>query len=158
MEDNKNLKLYPKYRRISMDFLFFYTINVLFLTQIKHISMSEVVLVDTLYAFFTLLAQFPASILVNKIGRKNSMILGNILDAVYLIVVINSTKLIHLLIAEILCATGFSLKEIAEPSILNTSIKSNKEDKSKMFSMIQGKAVSGYFAKSYNNGVSWIFI
>lgn len=148
MEDNKNLKLYPKYRRLAMDFLFFYTINVLFLTQIKHINMSAVVLVDTFYAFFVLIVQVPASAVVTKIGRKRSMILGNISNAIYLILVINSTKLIHLLIAELLCATGFSLKEISEPSILNSSIASTKEDKSKIFSRIQGKAVSGYYLLS----------
>lgn len=145
MEDNKNLKLYPKYRKIAMDFLFFYTINVLFLTEVKHISMSAVVLVDTLYAFFSVIVQIPASALINKIGRKNSMILGNILDAIYLIVVINSTGLYHLLIAEVLCAAGFALKEGAEPAILNSSINLEKEEKSKLFSKIQGKAVSGYF-------------
>ena len=41
METNdKNLKLYPRYRRLARDFLFFYTINVLFLTQVKKIDMS----------------------------------------------------------------------------------------------------------------------
>ncbi len=148
MEYNKNLKLYPKYRRIAMDFLFFYTINVLFLTQIKHINTSAVVLVDTFYALFVILVQIPASTVVNKIGRKKSMILGNFFNVLYLILIINSTNLIHLIVAELLCSSAFSLKEIAEPSILNSSIESSKEDKSKIFSKIQGKAVSGYYLLS----------
>lgn len=148
MEYNKNLKLYPKYRRIAMDFLFFYTINVLFLTQIKHINTSAVVLVDTFYALFVILVQIPASFIVNKIGRKKSMILGNFFNTLYLILIINSANLVHLIVAEVLCASAFSLKEISEPSILNSSIQSSKEDKSKIFSKIQGKAVSGYYLLS----------
>lgn len=31
-----NSKVFPLYRSLSVDFLFFYTINFLFLTQVKH--------------------------------------------------------------------------------------------------------------------------
>ena len=85
---NKNLKLYPKYRQLAMDLLFFYTINVLFLTQIKQIAISAVVLVDTFYALFVIICQIPGAIIVEKIGRKKSIILGNLCNAIYLIIVI----------------------------------------------------------------------
>lgn len=147
-KENKNLKLYPKYRQLSMDFLFFYTINVLFLTQIKHIDMASVVLVDTCYALFVIIWQMPTTILVEKIGRKKGMILGNISNATYLLLVINATNLITLICAELLCAFAFALKDISEPAILNNSINSNKEDKSKIFAKIQSKAVSGYYILS----------
>lgn len=148
INENKNLKLYPKYRQISMDFLFFYTINILFLTQIKKIDISAVVLVDTFYALFVVFLQIPATYVVNKIGIKKGMILGNICNCIYLIIVINSSNLINLIISEIFSALGFSLKDISEPSILNESIKTNKIEKSKIFAKIQGKAVSGYYALS----------
>ena len=142
---NKNLKLYPKYRQLSMDFLFFYTINILFLTQIKKIDMSAVVLVDTFYALFVVFLQVPASYLVGKIGIKKGMILGNICNTIYLIVVINSTNLFNLIIAELFSSFGFALKDISEPAILNESINASKSEKSKIFAKTQGKAVSGYY-------------
>ena len=142
---NKNLKLYPKYRQLSMDFLFFYTINILFLTQIKKIDMSAVVLVDTFYALFVVFLQVPASCLVGKIGIKKGMILGNICNTIYLIVVINSTNLFNLIIAELFSSFGFALKDISEPAILNESINASKSEKSKIFAKTQGKAVSGYY-------------
>ncbi len=142
---NKNLKLYPKYRQLSMDFLFFYTINILFLTQIKKIDMSAVVLVDTFYALFVVFLQVPASYLVGKIGIKKSMILGNTCNTIYLIVVINSTNLFNLIIAELFSSFGFALKDISEPAILNESINATKSEKSKIFAKTQGKAVSGYY-------------
>ena len=149
MEANRrNVKLFPKYRQISRDFLFFYTINVLFLTQIKHIDMSSVVLVDTFYALFVVLVQVPAAFIVEKIGRKRGMVLGNLCNAIYLILVMNSNTLLHLICAELACSLGFSLKDIAEPAILNGSIELEKEEKSKKFAVIQGKAMSGYYMLS----------
>lgn len=142
---NSNLTLYPKYRRISMDFLFFYTINILFLTQIKKIDMSAVVLVDTFYALFVVIWQIPASFLVGKIGIKRGMVLGNICNTIYLITVINSNNLFNLIIAETFSAFAFSLKDISEPAMLNESIDATKVEKSKIFAKIQGKAVSGYY-------------
>ena len=145
---NKNLKLYPKYRQLAMDLLFFYTINVLFLTQIKQIAISAVVLVDTFYALFVIICQIPGAIIVEKIGRKKSIILGNLCNAIYLIIVINATGFISLVFAEVFCAMAFALKDVAEPALLNDSINYEKEEKSNIFAKIQGKAVSGYYVLS----------
>ena len=38
----RNMKLYPNYTKIACDYLFYYTIDFLFLTQIKYISASDV--------------------------------------------------------------------------------------------------------------------
>ena len=149
METNEeNLKLYPRYRRLARDFLFFYTINVLFLTQVKKIDMSAIVLVDTFYALFVVILQIPISIIIDKIGRKKGIIFGNLCNFLYLICVINSTSFWHLAFAEILSASGFAFKDIAETALLNESISFEKEEKSKMFAHIQGKAISGYYALS----------
>lgn len=145
---SKNVKLFPKYRQISRDFLFFYTINVLFLTQIKKIDISSVVLIDTFYALFVVMMQVPATWIIEKIGRRKGMILGNFFNAIYLIVVINSTNLISLICAELMSSFAFSLKDIAEPAILNESIELEKEEKSKKFAKIQGQAISGYYVLS----------
>lgn len=145
---SKNVKLFPKYRQISRDFLFFYTINVLFLTQIKKIDVSAVVLIDTFYALFLVLMQVPGTWIVENIGRRNGMILGNIFNCLYLITVINSVNLISLICAELMCSFAFSLKNIAEPAILNESIELEKEEKSKKFAKIQGQAISGYYVLS----------
>ncbi len=147
-KEDKNLKLYPKYRPLSRDFLFFYTINVLFLTQIKKIDMSAVVLVDTFYALFVILFQVPATMIIEKIGRKRGMVIGNICNAIYLIIVMNSDNLVHLISAELICALAFALKDIAEPAILHESIISSNVEKSNIFARIQGNAVSGYYILS----------
>ncbi len=149
METNKkNLKFYPKYRQFARDFLFFYTINFLFLTQVKHVSMSAAVLIDTFYALFVVLFQMPVSSIIDKIGRKKGIIIGNICNAIYLTIVILSTNLTQLIFAEILSATGFAFKDIAETALLNDSIEETKDKKSKIFAKIQGRAISGYYVLS----------
>ena len=59
-----NMRIFPIYKRLAWDYLFFYTIDFLFLTQIKNISASDVMLKSTFYAFFSIILQIPANIIV----------------------------------------------------------------------------------------------
>ena len=47
-----NMKLFPIHKMLSWDLLFYYTINFLFLTQVKNMNASDVVLTDSFYALF----------------------------------------------------------------------------------------------------------
>ena len=66
-----NMRIFPAYKRLAWDYLFFYTIDFLFLTQIKGISASDFMLKSTFYAFFNVILQIPANIIVEFLGRKN---------------------------------------------------------------------------------------
>ena len=57
MMRKRNMKLFPIYKRLGWDYLFFYTINFLFLTQVKNISAADVVLIDAFYSLFGIMAQ-----------------------------------------------------------------------------------------------------
>ena len=69
-----NMRIFPIYKKISWDYLFYYTIDFLFLTQIKNISAANVVLANSIYYFLNLILQVPVSIFVEFFGRKNSII------------------------------------------------------------------------------------
>lgn len=139
-----NMRIFPTYKKLAWDYLFFYTIEFLFLTQIKGISAANVVLKETFYAFFSIIMQIPANIIVEFLGRRNSIILGNILNCFYMVIVMLSRNLFDLIFAEFICAMAFSIKNIAEPSLLNESIPPSKY-KSKIYSKISGKGASGYY-------------
>ncbi len=139
-----NMKLYPTYYSLSYDYLFFYTINVLFLIQIKHVSIATIVLVDSFYALFSFIFQIPANIIIDKLGRKKSAILGNVLNSVYLLIYIFGQNVLHLIIAEMITAFGFALKDVVSPSILNNSIPQTTK-KSKIFSKINSKGLARYY-------------
>ena len=148
----RNMKLFPTYKKLAWDYLFFYTINFLFLTQVKNINPADVVLIDAFYSLFGIMAQIPAAFVVEFFGRRNSIILANIINCLYMVIVIFSTNLFNLLTAEIMSAIAFAIKETAEPSLLNESIPKSKS-KDKIFAKINQKGASGYY---FINAISTI--
>lgn len=140
----RNMKLFPTYKTISWDYIFFYTINFLFLTQVKGINPADVVLIDSFYYLFAMFSQIPATFIIEFLGRKNSIILGNVLGCLYMVVIIFSHNLFNLIIAEILSAISFAIKESAEPSLLNESIPPTKQ-KSKIYARISEKGISRWY-------------
>ena len=142
-----NMRIFPIYKRLAWDYLFFYTIDFLFLTQVKGISSADVMLKSTFYAFFSIILQIPANIVVEFLGRKNSLILGNILSCFYMVIIMMSRSLFDLIIAEAFSAMAFSIKNVAEPSLLNESIPPSRY-KSQIFSKISAKGASGYYILS----------
>ncbi len=139
-----NMRIFPTYKKLAWDYLFFYTIDFLFLTQIKGISASDVMLKSTFYAFFSIVLQLPANIIVEFLGRKNSIILGNILSCLYMVIIMMSGSLFDLIIASFFSAISFSIKNVAEPSLLNESIPPSRY-KSQIYSKISAKGASGYY-------------
>ena len=118
----QNMKLYAMYRAISMDIIFYYAIDFLFLTQVKHISASDVVLKSSFYALFMIILQIPANILIDKIGVRKCTILGNIFNVIYLLIIMFATDLQILIVAEFFSALCFSIKDISDTTLLNMSI------------------------------------
>ena len=148
----RNMRLFPTYKKLAWDYLFFYTINFLFLTQVKNINPADVVLIDAFYSLFGIMTQIPAAFIVEFFGRKNSIILGNITNCLYMVMVIFSTNLFNLITAEIISSLAFAIKETAEPSLLNESIPKAKS-KDKIFAKINQKGASGYY---FINAVSTV--
>lgn len=69
------MKLYTIYQMIGLDFIFYYGIEVLFLSQVKGISDANIVLSTSIYAMFHILLQMPMMVIVNKIGKQKSILL-----------------------------------------------------------------------------------
>ena len=96
----QNMKIYSMYRAISMDLIFFYAIDFLFLTQVKNISASDVVLKTSFYALFMVILQIPANILIDKMGTRRCTILANIFNTIYLLMIIFAIDLKTLFILD----------------------------------------------------------
>lgn len=146
----QNMKLYSIYRAISMDLIFFYAIDFLFLTQVKHISASDVVLKASFYALFMIILQIPANILIDKVGIRRCTILANIFNTIYLLIIIFATNLQDLIVAEFFSALCFSIKDISDTTLLNISIPEVNK-KGEIFSKIEGKGNKNYY---YINAVT----
>ncbi len=140
----RNMKLFPIYKTLSWDYIFFYTTNFLFLTQCKHIHPADVVLIDSFYALFGIIMQVPATFVIEYLGRKRSMIFANFLNCIYMLVVMFSTNLFNLITAELLSSLAFGIKESADPALLNESIPPSRY-KSKIFAKISQKGMANYY-------------
>ena len=147
-----NMKMYSLYRAISMDLLFFYAIDFLFVTQVKNISASESVLRSAFYALFMIILQIPANILIDKIGTKRCTIIANIFNTIYLLVILFAKDLQSLIIAEFFSALCFSIKDISDTTLLNISIPEG-EKKGEIFSKIEGRGNRNYY---YMNAITAI--
>ncbi len=143
LKNKVNMKLYPMYRLFAIDVLFYNAIKVLFLTQVKGISNAEVVLMETIYAFFKLTLQIPLTVLVSKLGIRKSTILGNIFWTLELVLILFSSNYFIIILSQLMSAIGWSYKSIAEEPLLDSSIPQSSK-KGKIFTKIDSKGYSRY--------------
>lgn len=140
----QNQKLYKIYKMISWDLLFYYAISFLFLNQEKGLSTSQIIFADAFYPLFKLILQIPSTILIEKLGKRNSLILGNLSLAVYILIVMGLSNTLGYIIANIFCAIGFTIKGTAESNLLYDSIE-NTEKRRTIFSKIDGFGSALYY-------------
>ena len=140
----RNMSLFPIYKILSWDYLFFYTIYFLFLTQVKGLTAADVVLKTAFYSLFIMILQIPANILISFIGRKNSIILANVTNCFYVVIIMLCRNIGDLIFAEFISAFSFAIKGIAETSLLGLSIPNSRYKKEK-FSKINSRGSTGYY-------------
>lgn len=140
----KNIKLYPIYKATSWDLLFYYTILFLFLTQAKGISAADVLLAEAMYPIFKCILLVPLTILIEKIGKRKSLILGNLVNIFSISFFIISSNLLWVIAAQFLSAIAFNIKGIAETNLLYDSLPKDGKRGSK-FSKIDGKGGAWYY-------------
>ncbi len=146
----KNVKMFPFYRMISWDLLFYYPIIFLFLTQVKGFSASQALFADTFYTLANTFWQIPVTWLVDRIGKRNSLIVGNVLYSISILAMIFMKNYYELLIIQFIYALGYSIKGICETNILYESLPAHVK-RGKLFSKIEAKASSNFF---YFDGIS----
>lgn len=116
-----NRRIFPIYKGIGWDPLFYAAIIFLFLSEIKGIEASKILYADSLYAFFELIFQIPANIIIERIGNRKSLILGSTLVTIQIAMMLFVNNFITLVIAYIFLALGNSIKEVAQRTLLYDS-------------------------------------
>lgn len=139
----KNIRLFPIYKMLSWDLIFYFPIIFLFLTQVKGLTASQVLLADAFYTLSNTFWQIPITRFIDKIGKKNCLIVGNILYSLSILAMIFMNSFYELLIIQFIYALGYSIKGLCESNILYESLPGTKK-RGKLFSKIDGKS-SSYF-------------
>lgn len=139
----RNAKLYVVYKMFSWDLLFFYSIQYLFLTITKGISPGDILKIDAFYPLFTMVMQMPAIICGDILGRKKSIVIGNILVSLYVVILMIIPGEIGLFIANIIWAFGYALKNTQETNLLYDSTATRGGEG--LYPKINGRGATGYY-------------
>lgn len=139
-----NTRLYPIYKAISWDLLFYFSIIYLFLTQTKGFSPSQVLVTEAFFMASCLLLQIPSGLLIDKFGKKNSVVFANICICIFTLILIIVNKYIVLLIGYFIYAIGYVIKGICETNILYDCLPRGKK-RGGLYSKIDGRATSSYY-------------
>ena len=139
-----NAKLYPIYKMFSWDLLFFYSIEFLFYTITKKLTASEVLIINGFYLFFRIMGQVFAVAITDLLGKRKSIIIGNILIVLYMLILIFLPGAISVILADLMFALGYDMKTIAEPNLLYDSVSTKGGD--------------GLYTKLDAKGGSWYYI
>lgn len=140
----KNLKLYPIYKMFSWDLLFYYAIIFLFLLKAKGLTASQIFFADAFYPIFKLLFQFRCIKISDLLGKRKSILIGNIFVNAGILSVILCSSIKGVILANFLFAIGYNFKEICEAPFLNASIF-DKEKRREIFSRIDGNSNSLFY-------------
>ena len=118
-----NRRIFPLYKGFGWDPLFYSAIIFLFLTEVKGIAPAKVMYAESIYSIFLLLLQIPATILIEKIGSRKSLILGTTFATIQIIMMIFINNFTFLVIAYFMSAFGNAIKDIARNTLLYDSTK-----------------------------------
>ena len=139
----KNAKLYPIYKMFSWDLLCYYSIEFLFYTMTKGITASQLLIVDAFYILFEIICQIPAVAICDLFGRKKSLIIGNVLLVVHMLMLIFIPGMIGVIISNFICALGYSIKCISESNLLYDSVATRGGEG--LYSKIEARGGSWYY-------------
>ena len=140
----RNAKLYPIYKMFSWDLLFFYSIEFLFYTITKKVTASEILIINGLYLLFKIIGQIPAVAITDFLGKRKSLILGNTLLLIYVLILIIFPGAFSIILANLFFALGYDMKTIAETNLLYDSVST--------------RGGEGLYSKLEARGGSWYYI
>lgn len=140
---SKNIKLYSLYRIFSYDIFFYNVIYFFYYINVKHLDISQVLFLEALYPIYHIVLQIPCTTVAQKLGAKNSVVLGNALWVLAFIFYITAPGMLMIAVADITLAMGNMLKQITEPAILLHVLKEEKKEDE--FNKVEGEGVGRFY-------------
>lgn len=141
-ELKRNVKLYPSYRAFAYDFLFLWTISILYLTEVKGLTYSQVILLDSILMFAAFVMQVPITKFINKCGRVLSARIAAISWLGFALIYLFGQGFAIFIIANLLYGLGVAIRNITDIEILSLSLK--KLNRKRDYSKVEGKGLFIY--------------
>ena len=99
---------------------------------------------EAIFTSLCLVIQIPVGILVEKIGKKRSLVFANVCMCLFTIVLIFLKSYTQLFIAYFLDAIGYVIKGVCETNILYDSLPDGKK-RGSLYSTLDGLGASRYY-------------
>lgn len=138
----KNIKIFPYYRAFSYDFLFLWTISIMYLTW-KGLTYSQTIYLDAIFMFSAFCIQIPITKLVKKIGRATSIRLSGLCCVAFCVIYLCCDNFLMFALANVFYGVSASIKNVCDAEILALSLK--KLGKDKEFSKIEGRGTYWHY-------------
>ena len=153
-----NRRIFPFYKGLGWDPLFYSAIIFLFLTEVKGIAPAKVMYAEAIYSLFLLILQIPASILIEKIGSRKSLILGTIFATIQITMMIFINNFTFLILAYFMSAFGNAIKDIARNTLLYASTQKCKGKNSFGNINARGSSLSYVFSAISSIFTGYLFV
>jgi MFS family permease len=139
MDYSKNIRNYYLFSTFS-DLLILGPILVLYLSNVKGLSFTEIMLLQSISAVSVVLFEVPTGAIADLLGRKISLVIYGILVGISLVVYMLGESFLVFMLAEIIFSLGASLRSGADSAIIYDSLKLNGREGE--YQRIEGKARS----------------
>lgn len=133
---DKNIYLYYLFK-ILVSLEFFGPVIVLFWMS-KGLLLSQIMLLQSIFAFTAFLFEIPTGIIADKYSKKLSLILGSAATGFGFIIYGYGTNFYHFALAEIIIACGYAFNSGADQAFIFDSLRA--QNKSVLFNRVEGKA------------------
>lgn len=139
----RNAQIYPIYKMFSWDLLFYYSIEFLFYTITKGLTASQVLLINGLYIVFRTAMYVPAVAICDILGKRKSIILGNIILIFHSLSLLFLPGAISVILANLIFSIGYNMKQISESNLVYDSVATRGGDG--LYTKLDAKGGSLYY-------------
>ena len=137
----KNLKLFYLFEAFREP-LFWGAILITYIQKVSGMDLADIFFMESVCVFVMIFLEIPTGALADLLGRKKTIIAGQILELICLILFALATKPLNIWISNILCFAGVALAHGADTSLLYDTLKFlGRADQE--FKKIKGRATSG---------------
>lgn len=119
----RNIRVFYVHRGLVGLANFWAPVIVLFQMQALGLSLTEVLLGESVFAATILLFEVPSGVLADRLGRKNTLIAGAVFMASGIIVFALAQSFTHVLMTQALCGIGAAFQSGADSALLFDSLK-----------------------------------
>lgn len=140
---NRNIKLYPAYLSLTWDILFIWTINTMFFTQVKGLTYSQAVSLESILTLFSCIFCLFVVKFMKKVTPIKAMRGASLSALGFLLVTIFATNYFHLVIAQAFLGFTYACGLIKSNFVITQSLNAVNRDKE--YQKVYGKGLSGYY-------------